>query len=213
MGIVVKGRWRSERDSNPRYGFCPYNALAGRPLRPLGHHSGELRFYSRAALRGHKSAAPSDPASREAANTPISWRQRNPHPPRKCPAGDEQRHREADTGQRAGTHHLPPAIGLGFHGETGPHRNGGRHHHAGRLAQDESQHDCGDKPLVFPNNDPPDRRTPALASANSGSTSIARPRLHRPQQLASRGDSMRSWIRSMACSAGCRRPMPQDLLA
>src|SRR5436190_16963684 len=35
-----KDRWRRERDSNPRYGFCPYNALAGRPLRPLGHHSG-----------------------------------------------------------------------------------------------------------------------------------------------------------------------------
>ncbi len=37
----VPGRnWRRERDSNPRYGFCPYNALAGRPLRPLGHLSG-----------------------------------------------------------------------------------------------------------------------------------------------------------------------------
>src|SRR5665213_1486000 len=33
--------WRRERDSNPRYGYKPYNALAGRPLRPLGHLSGE----------------------------------------------------------------------------------------------------------------------------------------------------------------------------
>ena len=31
--------WRRERDSNPRYGYKPYNALAGRPLRPLGHLS------------------------------------------------------------------------------------------------------------------------------------------------------------------------------
>src|SRR5690606_40396146 len=37
---VTEKSWRRERDSNPRYGFCPYNALAGRPLRPLGHLSG-----------------------------------------------------------------------------------------------------------------------------------------------------------------------------
>src|SRR5712691_1364073 len=31
--------WRRDRDSNPGYGVNPYNALAGRPLRPLGHLS------------------------------------------------------------------------------------------------------------------------------------------------------------------------------
>src|SRR6476661_8132533 len=31
--------WRRERDSNPRYGFCPYTPLAGARLRPLGHLS------------------------------------------------------------------------------------------------------------------------------------------------------------------------------
>src|SRR5262247_2600525 len=34
-----EGYWRREWDSNPRYGFCPYNALAGRLFRPLGHLS------------------------------------------------------------------------------------------------------------------------------------------------------------------------------
>src|SRR5258706_13451222 len=39
--------WRRERDSNPRYGVNPYNALAGRPLRPLGHLSAlKARSYS-----------------------------------------------------------------------------------------------------------------------------------------------------------------------
>src|SRR6266481_3626786 len=37
--------WRRERDSNPRYGVNPYNALAGRPLRPLGHLSGRAEHY------------------------------------------------------------------------------------------------------------------------------------------------------------------------
>src|SRR5258708_5482185 len=37
--------WRRERDSNPRYGGNPYNALAGRPLRPLGHLSGRAGDY------------------------------------------------------------------------------------------------------------------------------------------------------------------------
>ena len=31
--------WRSRRDSNPRYGFKPYNGLANRRLQPLGHSS------------------------------------------------------------------------------------------------------------------------------------------------------------------------------
>src|SRR4051812_23146896 len=31
--------WRRGRDSNPRYGFTPYNGLANRRLRPLGHLS------------------------------------------------------------------------------------------------------------------------------------------------------------------------------
>ena len=33
------GRWRRRRDSNPRYGFRPYNGLANRRLQPLGHLS------------------------------------------------------------------------------------------------------------------------------------------------------------------------------
>src|SRR5438105_462020 len=49
----LDGKWRSERDSNPRYGFSPYNALAGRPLRPLGHHSGGSRI-----LQNKTGAAP-----------------------------------------------------------------------------------------------------------------------------------------------------------
>jgi hypothetical protein len=31
--------WRREGDSNPRYGFTPYNGLANRRLQPLGHPS------------------------------------------------------------------------------------------------------------------------------------------------------------------------------
>src|SRR5215831_4149734 len=34
------GFWRRRRDSNPRYGFRPYNGLANRRLQPLGHVSG-----------------------------------------------------------------------------------------------------------------------------------------------------------------------------
>src|SRR5271169_4566820 len=34
-----KGRWRRGWDSNPRYGFSPYNGLANRRLQPLGHPS------------------------------------------------------------------------------------------------------------------------------------------------------------------------------
>src|SRR6266566_2389399 len=33
--------WRRRRDSNPRYGFRPYNGLANRRLQPLGHVSGD----------------------------------------------------------------------------------------------------------------------------------------------------------------------------
>ena len=33
------GSWRRGRDSNPRYGFRPYNGLANRRLQPLGHLS------------------------------------------------------------------------------------------------------------------------------------------------------------------------------
>ena len=33
-------KWRRRRDSNPRYGFRPYNGLANRRLQPLGHISG-----------------------------------------------------------------------------------------------------------------------------------------------------------------------------
>jgi hypothetical protein len=34
---VIGNVCRRVRASNPRYGFKPHNALAGRPLRPLGH--------------------------------------------------------------------------------------------------------------------------------------------------------------------------------
>src|SRR5437879_8030932 len=39
QGVILTYIWGRERDSNPRYGVNPYNALAGRPLRPLGHLS------------------------------------------------------------------------------------------------------------------------------------------------------------------------------
>ena len=35
--------WRRGRDSNPRYGFRPYNGLANRRLQPLGHLSGRAK--------------------------------------------------------------------------------------------------------------------------------------------------------------------------
>src|SRR4051812_5721544 len=38
----VKGRWRRERDSNPRYGF-PYTRFPSVRLQPLGHLSGIAR--------------------------------------------------------------------------------------------------------------------------------------------------------------------------
>jgi hypothetical protein len=37
----INGCWRRRRDSNPRYGFRPYNGLANRRLQPLGHVSGD----------------------------------------------------------------------------------------------------------------------------------------------------------------------------
>src|SRR5882672_8616427 len=49
VGRVVV--WRRERDSNPRYGGNPYNALAGRPLRPLGHLSARATNYIITGLR------------------------------------------------------------------------------------------------------------------------------------------------------------------
>src|SRR3989304_1145097 len=36
---MPKGKWRRERDSNPRYPFKGYTRLAGVRLRPLGHLS------------------------------------------------------------------------------------------------------------------------------------------------------------------------------
>ena len=40
LQCITAGRWRREWDSNPRYGLSPYNGLANRRLRPLGHPSG-----------------------------------------------------------------------------------------------------------------------------------------------------------------------------
>jgi hypothetical protein len=37
--LAENGFWRRGRDSNPRYGFRPYNGLANRRLQPLGHLS------------------------------------------------------------------------------------------------------------------------------------------------------------------------------
>src|SRR2546428_3980966 len=58
-GDTLQTAWRRERDSNPRYGFSPYNALAGRPLRPLGHHSGGRRILLRIEEREPPGAVPS----------------------------------------------------------------------------------------------------------------------------------------------------------
>src|SRR5450631_3365364 len=39
-------RWRSRRDSNPRYAFGAYNGLANRRLQPLGHSSARGKAYA-----------------------------------------------------------------------------------------------------------------------------------------------------------------------
>ena len=41
----VQHPWRRGRDSNPRYGFRPYNGLANRRLQPLGHLSVARNLY------------------------------------------------------------------------------------------------------------------------------------------------------------------------
>jgi hypothetical protein len=43
--------WRRGRDSNPRYGFRPYNGLANRRLQPLGHLSISRSPIYRVSLR------------------------------------------------------------------------------------------------------------------------------------------------------------------
>src|SRR5262245_51344552 len=63
--LQLKG-WRREWDSNPRYGFCPYNALAGRPLRPLGHHSaGSVAAYAATHSGGVMAEWPGGPVRPE----------------------------------------------------------------------------------------------------------------------------------------------------
>jgi TolA-binding protein len=47
-GLIADKIWRREGDSNPRYGFWPYNGLANHRLQPLGHLS---VFDSEAGLR------------------------------------------------------------------------------------------------------------------------------------------------------------------
>src|SRR5262245_6174086 len=42
--------WRRRRDSNPRYGFRPYNGLANRRLQPLGHVSVDGEDYRTGAF-------------------------------------------------------------------------------------------------------------------------------------------------------------------
>ena len=47
--------WRRGRDSNPRYGFRPYNGLANRRLQPLGHLSGRGKhlFVGLSSVKAH----------------------------------------------------------------------------------------------------------------------------------------------------------------
>src|SRR5215472_14161848 len=53
-----QGRWRRGGDSNPRYGFWPYNGLANRRLQPLGHLSARHVTYRKfGALRDTLSVA------------------------------------------------------------------------------------------------------------------------------------------------------------
>ena len=42
--------WRREGDSNPRYGFWPYNGLANHRLQPLGHLSKPLIILAISAI-------------------------------------------------------------------------------------------------------------------------------------------------------------------
>src|SRR5262249_50383441 len=50
---VGEAGWRRRRDSNPRYGFRPYNGLANRRLQPLGHVSNGASAYRIEALRSN----------------------------------------------------------------------------------------------------------------------------------------------------------------
>lgn len=59
-GVWRIGKWRRGRDSNPRYGYKPYNGLANRRLQPLGHPSTLilLGFSKCGFLKNHQKAAP-----------------------------------------------------------------------------------------------------------------------------------------------------------
>ena len=55
-----QGKWRRGWDSNPRYGFSPYNGLANRRLQPLGHPSTDewidAGYAIRPLARAHQAA-------------------------------------------------------------------------------------------------------------------------------------------------------------
>jgi hypothetical protein len=55
LGAYLANNWRRGRDSNPRYGFRPYNGLANRRLQPLGHLSGREKhlFVALSSVKAH----------------------------------------------------------------------------------------------------------------------------------------------------------------
>ena len=58
---MPKGKWRRERDSNPRYPFKGYTRLAGVRLRPLGHLSTTANSNVKAAVKPYFFAQDSRP--------------------------------------------------------------------------------------------------------------------------------------------------------
>jgi len=80
------GLWRRGRDSNPRYGFRPYNGLANRRLQPLGHLSDDgdsltLALYE-SSQQGQSFNIPSksfnprkqsEPIAAGSVELPITW--------------------------------------------------------------------------------------------------------------------------------------------
>ena len=77
QGVTV-GTWRREWDSNPRYGLSPYNGLANRRLRPLGHPSGGVqRRLSHALLESRpdrcQQSAPTRRGAYSCASSPANF--------------------------------------------------------------------------------------------------------------------------------------------
>jgi hypothetical protein len=72
---VIFDCWRSRRDSNPRYGFWPYNGLANRRLQPLGHDS--VASTCRRLMTNSRYNKPKPP--RSAVLNPRGTRSGSPH--------------------------------------------------------------------------------------------------------------------------------------